>query len=178
MTYFYIMLTIRLQRTGKKKFPTYKLVISEKARDTQDKYLELLGTYNPHAKENQFLPRSERIQYWFKQGAQTSTTVHNLLVKAGVTTGAKKKAVYLSKKRKTKVAEKKATGEKATADKKAAALVAEALAKEAEKAAALAAEALAKEEAEAAKPAEAQTEPVDAPAPVTPPPTPKIAPVA
>lgn len=101
------MLTIRLQRVGKKKFATYRIVISEKARDTRDIYLEQLGTFNPHAKENAFLPNVERITYWISKGAQTSDTVHNLLVTAGILKGDKKKAVYLSTKRKAKIAEKK-----------------------------------------------------------------------
>lgn len=101
------MLAIRLQRVGKKKFSTYRIVISEKARDTQDRYLELLGTFNPHAKENQFLPNAERINYWLSKGAVASDTIHNLLVKAGVVKGGKKKVVFLSEKRKKKIAAKK-----------------------------------------------------------------------
>lgn len=100
------MLTIRLQRVGKKKIASYRLVISEKARDTQDVYLELLGTFDPHAKENQFKPVKERIEYWISKGAQTSPTVHNLLVSAGIIKGKKEKAVFLSKKRQAKIAAK------------------------------------------------------------------------
>lgn len=103
------MLTIRLQRIGKKKVASYRLIVSEKARDTQDVYLELLGTYDPHAKENQFKPVKERIEYWLSKGAQTSDTVHNLLVKAGVIKGKTKKSVFLSMKRHAKIAEKKKT---------------------------------------------------------------------
>lgn len=101
------MLTIRLQRVGKKKTAMYRLVISEKARDTQDVYLEQLGTFNPHAKENQFQPVKERIEYWLGKGAQTSDTIHNLLLKAGIVKGKVKKSVFLSKKRQAKLAEKK-----------------------------------------------------------------------
>ena len=100
------MLTIRLQRVGKKKVASYRLVISEKARDTQDRYLELLGTFDPHAKENQFKPITERIQYWISKGAQTSPTVHNLLVTAKVIKGEKEKSVFLSRKRSAKISEK------------------------------------------------------------------------
>lgn len=103
------MLTIRLQRVGKKKIASYRLIVSEKARDTQDVYLEQLGTFNPHAKENQFLPIKERIEYWMSKGAQTSGTVHNLLVTAGIIKDKKVKTVYLSKKRSAKIAEKKKT---------------------------------------------------------------------
>lgn len=101
------MLIIRLQRVGKKKLPTYRLVISEKARDTQDKYLEMLGTFNPHLKENNFLPVTDRIKYWLGKGAQTSATINNLLLKAGIVTGEKRKSVFLSKARKKKIADKK-----------------------------------------------------------------------
>lgn len=108
------MLTIRLQRVGKKKVASYRLVVSEKARDTQDRYLELLGTFDPHAKENQFKPIAERIQYWISKGSQTSPTVHNLLVKAGVIKGKKEKSVFLSKKRSAKLAEKAKAGKTET----------------------------------------------------------------
>lgn len=101
------MLTIRLQRVGKKKFATYRLIISEKARDTHGAYLEALGNFNPHAKENAFQPNIERIKYWIGKGAELSDTVHNLLVTNGIIEDKKKKSVYLSKKRKAKLAEKK-----------------------------------------------------------------------
>ena len=49
----------------------------------------------------------ERVKYWLEKGAKPSATIFNLLVKAGLATGAKQKSVYLSGKRKTKIAEKK-----------------------------------------------------------------------
>lgn len=101
------MLTIRLQRLGKKNTPTYRLVISEKARDTQGRNLEILGSFNPHAKENGLAPNTDRIKYWLAKGAQTSNTVHNLFLKAGIISDAKpKKSVYISKERAAKLAEK------------------------------------------------------------------------
>lgn len=101
------MLAIRLQRIGKKKFATYRLIVSEKTKDTWGTYLEQVGTYNPHAKENQFLPDVERVQYWLSKGAQPSDTLHNLFVTAGLIKEKKKKAVYISKRRAAKLAEKK-----------------------------------------------------------------------
>ncbi len=101
------MLTLRLQRIGKNKFATYRLIVSEKARDTQGVYLEQLGTFNPHDKVQQFKPIADRVTYWISKGAQASGTVHNLLVKEGLLKDKKVKSVFLSKKRKVKVAEKK-----------------------------------------------------------------------
>jgi small subunit ribosomal protein S16 len=101
------MLTIRLQRIGKKNSPTYRLVISEKARDTQGRNLEILGSFNPHVKEGGLVPNRERIKYWLERGAQTSNTVHNLFLKAGLISGEKKKkSVYISTDRAAKLAEK------------------------------------------------------------------------
>ncbi len=102
------MLTIRLQRMGKKNAPTYRLVIAEKARDTQGKNLEILGTFNPRAKENGFVPNVDRIKFWLERGAQPSPTLHNLFIKSGLISGEKKKkSVYISDKRAAKIAEKK-----------------------------------------------------------------------
>ena len=109
------MLTIRLQRVGVTKRPSYRLIISEKARDPFDKYLENLGTYHPQAKDNQFQPKADRIKYWIGQGAGVSPTVYNLLVKAGIVVGQKKRSVFLSKKRAGKIAAQKGEAEKSAA---------------------------------------------------------------
>ena len=98
------MLTIRLQRVGKKKFPVYRLVVSEKARDPQARHLEIVGTYNPHDKENGLVLKEDRIKHWIASGAQMSNTVNNLLLKNSVITGDKKKSVTISKKRTGKLA--------------------------------------------------------------------------
>lgn len=98
------MLTIRFSRVGKKKFPTYRLIISEKARDTYGKSLEILGSYNPHSK--QLTVKAERIQHWLSKGAQMSTTVNNLLVTNKVIEGKKARAAK-SKKKKKEAAEAK-----------------------------------------------------------------------
>lgn len=105
------MLMIRLQRIGKKKQPTYRFVISEKARDTHGRALEILGNYNPKDKKLEL--KEDRIKHWLSVGAQASNTVHNLLLKAGVITGKKKKSVVITNKRKAKKAGKAGEAEKA-----------------------------------------------------------------
>jgi len=101
------MITIRLQRVGKAKHASYRLIVSDKTKDTHDKYVELLGTYNPHDKETGIKFLADRIKYWLSVGASTSNTVNNLLIKTGISTGKKMKSVYLSKSRQAKLAEKK-----------------------------------------------------------------------
>ena len=111
---------IRLQRIGKNKKPSYRLVISEKARDTQGNALEILGHYNPVGSDKTLELKEDRIKYWLSVGAQASETVNNLLVKAGVITTEKKKSVAISNKRKVKMEKKKGEVEekkKATEEK-------------------------------------------------------------
>jgi len=161
------MLMIRLQRMGKKKNPSYRLVISEKARDPQAKSLEILGQYDPTTNPKTINLKEERIKYWIGQGAAPSATVHNLLLAAGIISGDKKKSVAISKKRQAKIGDKKAaeaekvkeSAEKAEEEKKAAeAKVAEEKA-EAEKPEEV------KEEVVAEAPVEESVEPTEAPAP-------------
>jgi len=109
------MLTIRLQRLGRSKLANYRLVISEKARDTQGNALEILGSYNPHDKENGLIVKEDRVKYWLSNGAQASDTVYNLFLKLGIVKGNKKRSVFLSKKRVKKLDAKKAAEAKAKA---------------------------------------------------------------
>lgn len=98
---------LRFQRIGKKKQPVYRLVVSEKARDTQGKNQEMIGFYNPTTNPKIIDLNVERIQYWLAHGAQASETVHNLLINQKIITGNKQRSVHVSTKRKQKLAAKK-----------------------------------------------------------------------
>ncbi|PKL72045.1 30S ribosomal protein S16 [Candidatus Kuenenbacteria bacterium HGW-Kuenenbacteria-1] len=93
------MLTIRLSRVGKKKQPSYRLILSENARDPWGKSLEFLGNYNPRTNPSVVNLEAERIKYWISKGAQTSATVHNLLVSQKIIIGPKVKADNVKKKK-------------------------------------------------------------------------------
>jgi small subunit ribosomal protein S16 len=78
------MLAIRLQRTGKKNRPSYRVVVSEKKRDLYGKHNEILGNYDPVAEPKVLNLKADRIKYWISVGAQPSPTVQNLLVKENI----------------------------------------------------------------------------------------------
>lgn len=101
------MLSIRLSRVGKKKQPSYRLIVTEKRRDPWGKHLEILGFYNPRFKNGGVELKNERIKYWLERGAQPSPTVHNLLVDAQIIQTEKVKATS-PKKKKTEIKEKEA----------------------------------------------------------------------
>jgi len=91
-----IMLTIRLQRTGKKNQADFRIVLAEKEAPVKKKHLEVLGAYNPRRKD--FKVNEERVKYWITQRVELSPTVHNLLVTKGLVEGAKVKAFNTPKK--------------------------------------------------------------------------------
>ncbi|MBL8029740.1 MAG: 30S ribosomal protein S16 [Candidatus Doudnabacteria bacterium] len=90
------MLTIRLQRTGKKKQADFRIVLAEKTFSVSKKFQEILGTYNPHKKA--FKVNEERVKYWISQHAGLSATVHNLFVSKNLMEGGKVKAFSTPKK--------------------------------------------------------------------------------
>ena len=70
---------IRLTRTGAKKKPRYRVVIIDKARARDGRFVEIVGNYNPRANPAQIELNSERIEYWLGKGAQPSATVRSFL---------------------------------------------------------------------------------------------------
>lgn len=84
----------------------YRLVVMEKSRDPYARHLEILGNYNPRAKEARAVLNTDRIQYWLGVGAQPSATVKNMLINAGILTGKKARSIHISKTRQAKIDEK------------------------------------------------------------------------
>lgn len=90
------MLTIRLQRTGKKNQADFRIVLAEKESPVKKKIVEVLGSYNPRKKD--FRVREERLKYWLGQRIELSETVHNLFVTNKLVEGGKVKAFTIPKK--------------------------------------------------------------------------------
>ena len=88
------MLTIKLQRIGKKHQPGFRLVVAEKRSKLGGPPVEDLGSYNPFTKQGGF--KKDRIEHWIKSGAKPTISSHNLLVRTGVLK-AKKVTIKLKK---------------------------------------------------------------------------------
>lgn len=71
------MLVIRLARGGRTKYPVYRIVAAESSRAATGKFVEILGTYNPHTKEVSL--NKEAIAKRLSHGAQPSNSVIKLL---------------------------------------------------------------------------------------------------
>lgn len=75
------MVTMRLSRIGSKKRPYYRIVVIDKRRARNGRFLEVIGQYNPIANPVQMEVNAERTQYWLSKGAQPSETVRSILLK-------------------------------------------------------------------------------------------------
>ncbi len=73
------MLAIRLSRTGKKKNPSYRVVVMDKRLPRNGRFVEIVGTYDPLKKPAEVKLNAERIKYWLGCGAQPSDTVRSFL---------------------------------------------------------------------------------------------------
>ncbi len=96
------MLKIKMARFGKKKQPTYRLIINEAGRDTYGNVLENLGNYDPKFKKLEV--KADRVKYWISVGAQMTDTVNNLLIAHKVIEGKMISVSKLTKKIRVKAA--------------------------------------------------------------------------
>ena len=83
------MLTIRLQRRGRKNDPSFRVIVVDSKRGPKSgNYLEMVGSYDPRLDRVEL--QGERIKQWMERGAQVSDTVHNLLISKGIIEGKKR----------------------------------------------------------------------------------------
>ena len=76
------MVKIRLSRLGKKRKPSYRIVVTDSRVRRGGKPLEQVGFYDPI--QNEIHLSSEAIKKRLSEGAQVSKVVHNILIKANI----------------------------------------------------------------------------------------------
>jgi ribosomal protein S16 len=89
------MLMIRLQRTGRKHEPTFRVVLTDSKNGPKSgKYLKNLGWYDTRLKNDAAKQLEvEAIKHWMSKGAKLSLTLHNFLVGQKVIEGKKLNAL-------------------------------------------------------------------------------------
>ncbi len=76
--------TIRLTRMGAKKKPFYRIVAADSRFSRDGRFIEVLGTYDPNPNPPAIKFNQERVAGWLKKGANPTTTVKNLMKRAGL----------------------------------------------------------------------------------------------
>ena len=74
--------TIRLRRIGRKKQPSYRVVVTDSAKPRGGEYLDTLGFYNPRQQPAELRLDLEKVDTWIGKGAGMSDTVASLVRKA------------------------------------------------------------------------------------------------
>ena len=78
------MVRLRLQRTGRKKRPSYRIVAADSRAPRDGSFLEIIGHYDAMQDPPTVVIDSEKALKWLKTGAQASDTVKSLFRKEGL----------------------------------------------------------------------------------------------
>ncbi len=75
---------IRLKRVGKKKAPSYRVVVADSRSPRDGRIIENLGWYNPLVEPSAIQIDAEKALRWLNEGAQPTDSVTSLLKRAGI----------------------------------------------------------------------------------------------
>ena len=75
---------IRLKRTGRKKAPSYRVVIADSRSPRDGRIIEKIGWYNPRVEPSEIHIDEEKALLWLKNGAQPTKSVSSLLRRSGI----------------------------------------------------------------------------------------------
>ena len=75
---------IRLMRVGKKKQPTYRVVVADGRSPRDGRFIEIIGQYAPRQDPSFCEINAESALSWLRKGAQPTEQVQKLLTAQGV----------------------------------------------------------------------------------------------
>ena len=78
------MLKIRLARVGRKKKPSYRVVVADSRAPRDGDFIEIIGQYNPLTDPATIAIDEEKVRKWIGQGAQPTERVAILLNKLDI----------------------------------------------------------------------------------------------
>jgi small subunit ribosomal protein S16 len=75
---------IRLRRMGAKKNPYYRIVVTDRRSPRDGRFIEAIGTYDPHTKPETVHLEVDRAAHWLANGAQASDGTIRILKRANL----------------------------------------------------------------------------------------------
>jgi small subunit ribosomal protein S16 len=70
-----------LRKTGSKKRPFFRVVVTDSRTARDSSFVEVLGYYNPRTAPETLKLDRERLDHWMKTGAVPSDTVRTLVAR-------------------------------------------------------------------------------------------------
>jgi small subunit ribosomal protein S16 len=80
----FVAVKIRLMRVGKKKQPTYRVVVADGRSPRDGRFIEIIGQYAPRQEPSFVQIDAESALAWLRKGAQPTEQVQKLLSAQGV----------------------------------------------------------------------------------------------
>ena len=75
---------IRLTRLGKKKQPTYRVIVADERAPRDGRFIDEIGFYDPTQEPSVVKIDTEKAKDWIAKGAKPTDTVAKLLKIAGL----------------------------------------------------------------------------------------------
>ena len=72
------MVRIRLRRVGSRNQASYRIVVADKEKPRDGRFLEVIGHYNPRTEPSTIVVKDDRAFYWLSVGAQPTEAVDRL----------------------------------------------------------------------------------------------------
>jgi small subunit ribosomal protein S16 len=79
-----VAVKIRLMRVGKKKQPTYRVVVADGRSPRDGRFIEIIGQYAPREEPSRVSIDADSALAWLRKGAQPTEQVQKLLATTGV----------------------------------------------------------------------------------------------
>jgi len=79
-----VAVKIRLMRVGKKKQPTYRVVVADGRSPRDGRFIEIIGQYAPRQDPSFCQIDADSALSWLRKGAQPTEQVQKLLTEQGV----------------------------------------------------------------------------------------------
>ena len=78
------MVKMRLQRVGRKKKPSYRVVVANSRAPRDGAFIDIVGHYDPLTDPATIVIHEEKALNWLRKGAQPTQTVASLLKRVGI----------------------------------------------------------------------------------------------
>jgi small subunit ribosomal protein S16 len=82
-----VSVKIRLMRVGKKKQPTYRVVVADSHSPRDGRFIEIIGRYEPRRDPSVVEIDADKALAWIEKGAQPTERAGKILELAGVWEG-------------------------------------------------------------------------------------------
>jgi small subunit ribosomal protein S16 len=76
-----VAVVLRLSRSGRTNRPFHRIVVADKTKKRDGRFIEVVGNYNKLVEPPVVNMKEDRVRYWIENGAKPTLVVRSLIVK-------------------------------------------------------------------------------------------------